>query len=283
MRPTNGSKIMIKNILSLGAGVQSSTMALMASKGEITPMPDCAIFADTQAEPKKVYEWLDWLEPQLAFPVYRVTQGNLTEKNLEVRVSKKSGRTYSKKLIPAFILAPDGKKGLLGRSCTVDYKIQPVIRQIRKVLGLKSVHSKEVLVHQWIGISTDEVTRMKDSREPWIKHTFPLIDKGMTRKDCLEWMAKNKFPEPPRSACTYCPFHSDAEWLRVKSNQEEWDAVVLFEKKLQETANKCQLMKGVPYLHSSCKPIDQINFNDNKKGYAQIDLFTNECEGMCGV
>lgn len=62
----------VKHIISLGAGVQSSTMALMAAAGEITPMPDCAIFADTQAEPKSVYKWLDWLEGQLPFPVIRV-------------------------------------------------------------------------------------------------------------------------------------------------------------------------------------------------------------------
>ena len=69
----------MKNIISLGAGVQSSTMALMAAKGEITPMPDCAIFADTGWEPKRVYEWLDWLETQLPFPVYRVSKGNLRD------------------------------------------------------------------------------------------------------------------------------------------------------------------------------------------------------------
>ena len=33
-------------IISLGAGVQSSAMALMAAKGEL-PMPDYCIFADT--------------------------------------------------------------------------------------------------------------------------------------------------------------------------------------------------------------------------------------------
>ena len=43
----------MKHIISLGAGVQSSTMALMAAHGEIGPMPDCAIFADTGAEPQK--------------------------------------------------------------------------------------------------------------------------------------------------------------------------------------------------------------------------------------
>ena len=43
-------------VISLGAGVQSSVMALMAAHGEITPMPDCAIFADTQAEPTRVLD-----------------------------------------------------------------------------------------------------------------------------------------------------------------------------------------------------------------------------------
>ena len=65
------------NIISLGAGVQSSVMALMAARGEIDTMPDCAVFSDTQWEPKKVYEHLNWLEKQLPFPVYRVTNGNL--------------------------------------------------------------------------------------------------------------------------------------------------------------------------------------------------------------
>ena len=42
------------HVLSLGAGVQSSTLALMAAAGEVTPMPTAAIFADTQAEPARV-------------------------------------------------------------------------------------------------------------------------------------------------------------------------------------------------------------------------------------
>jgi hypothetical protein len=71
--------VKVMNIISLGAGVQSSTMALMAAAGEITPMPDCAIFADTQGEPHAVYAWLDWLEKQLPFPVHRVTQGSLVD------------------------------------------------------------------------------------------------------------------------------------------------------------------------------------------------------------
>ena len=58
-------------VISLGAGVQSSVMALKAACGELTPMPELAIFADTQYEPSAVYEHLAWLETQLPFPVQR--------------------------------------------------------------------------------------------------------------------------------------------------------------------------------------------------------------------
>lgn len=76
------------HIISLGAGVQSSTLALMAAHGEITPMPECAVFADTMAEPQSVYTWLDWLEKQLPFPVIRVSKGDLGEYATRVRTSK---------------------------------------------------------------------------------------------------------------------------------------------------------------------------------------------------
>ena len=63
-------------ILSLGAGVQSTTLALMAAKGEIDPV-DCAIFSDTQSEPKAVYEHLERLRSTLPFPVHIVSKSEV--------------------------------------------------------------------------------------------------------------------------------------------------------------------------------------------------------------
>ena len=51
--------------LSFGAGVQSTVLLLMAAKGEIKPMPDVAIFADTQFEPTNIYSHLDWCKEEL--------------------------------------------------------------------------------------------------------------------------------------------------------------------------------------------------------------------------
>lgn len=45
--------------LSLGACVQSTNLAPARRPGQIGPMPDCAIFADTGWELKAVYEHLD--------------------------------------------------------------------------------------------------------------------------------------------------------------------------------------------------------------------------------
>lgn len=113
------------HIISLGAGVQSSTMALMAACGEITPMPIAAVFADTQAEPESVMRWLDWLETQLPFPVIRVTRGSLTNESLKVvPFAKDDTRHWVKSLIPAFIDNKNGTRGIMGRQCTFAYKVE---------------------------------------------------------------------------------------------------------------------------------------------------------------
>lgn len=269
------------HIISLGAGVQSSTMALMAAHGEITPMPACAIFADTQAEPSAVYKWLDWLEKQLPFPVHRVSAGNLREKSLRIVRSKKSGRLYMKRYIPAFVLKPDGSKGLMGRTCTMDFKIVPLIRKARTLCDWKRGEKRQ-LVTMWIGISRDEAHRMKPSRELWIENRWPLIEIEMTRQGCLKWMKANGYPEPPRSACTFCPFHSDEEWLRL--SPAELAGAVQYERELITAAANQNALTGIPYLHNSCQPLDTVQFKRYERpGMTQTSLFGNECEGMCGV
>ena len=270
------------HIISLGAGVQSSAMALMAAHGEITPMPKAAIFADTQAEPESVMRWLDWLETKLPFPVYRVTAGSLTDASLKIRERRDGAGGHTRNLIPAFVMQKDGSKGLMGRSCTTDFKVRPLLKFLRKLCGIKR-GQKTVSVSQWIGISLDEAHRMKPSREPWAEHRWPLIDLGMKRHDCLRWMEKMGYPNPPRSACVYCPFHSDVEWRRLKNEEpQEFARSAQFERDLQSASLKNVKLRGVPFLHSTCVPLDSVDFStDIERG--QGELFGNDCTGLCGV
>ena len=269
------------HIISLGAGVQSSTMALMAAAGEITPMPVAAIFADTQAEPKSVYTWLDWLEKQLPFPVRRVTQGSLVEDTLTIRKRKDGNGEWSRSGVPHFSINPDGSYGQGNRQCTGDFKLAPLMREQRKLL--KEFGVKQITC--WIGISIDEAGRIKDSRVRYIQHRWPLIDAGLNRRDCLKWMSARGFPTPPRSACVFCPYHSDREWRRLRDEEpEEFAKAVRFERDYQAVKKKTLPEKAhfVPYLHAKRIPLDQVDFSTEEER-GQLNMFNNECEGMCGV
>lgn len=270
------------HVISLGAGVQSSTMALMAAAGEISPLPSVAIFADTQAEPQSVYTWLDWLETQLPFPVHRVTAGSLADSGVDMRVTA-DGRRYAKTSIPVFTVNEDGSKGMVThRSCTLYFKIRPIRRRVKELAGIKR-GERSVKVIQWIGISRDEAHRMKPSRDKWQENRWPLIEAGLTRNDCLEWMRRHGFPEPPRSSCVFCPYHSNAEWRRLKDEEAEaFRQAVEWEKRLQEAKENSDSFKSKPFLHRSCVPLDEVDLSTAEER-GQGSLFGNECEGVCGV
>lgn len=200
------------NLISLGAGVQSSTMALMAAHGELTPMPEGAIFADTCCEPLAVYHWLAWLEKQLPFPVYRVVEkrGLLHHIMRSVRRHRFAGAP--------FFTESTTEAGMLRRQCTSEFKIKPMLQKVRELIGLRKGQRGQrhrIQAVQWIGISVDEATRMKPSRVHWIERRWPLVEIRMSRNDCLKWLKKRNYPLPPPSACTFCPYHSDAEWRHL--------------------------------------------------------------------
>ena len=269
------------HIISLGAGVQSSTMALMAAHGAISPMPTAAVFADTQAEPAAVMKWLDWLETQLPFPVYRVTAGNLADESLRVG-HRADGRAWMKGHVPVFVKNPDGSMGPLWRTCTADFKLKPLLKKAREIGKVKR-GEKQTRVIEWIGISIDEAHRMKPSRDPWLEKRWPLIDMGMKRHDCLRWMEANSYPKPPRSACTFCPFHSDVEWHRLKTQEPEAFAHAAdYEARLQTASAQSGCHAGKLTLHRSGLNIDEVDF-DTESTQGQQHFFGNDCTGLCGV
>ena len=223
--------------LSLGAGVQSSALLLMACAGEL-PKPDHAIFADTQWEPASVYHQLEYLKArceEAGIQYHTCSAGDI-------------------------------------RECTKDYKISPIRRKLRELQT-----SRTEPVEMWIGISWDEIQRMKPANVQWIKHRWPLIERRMRRSECLKWLQENGHPEPPKSACVGCPFHSNAVWLDMKKNDpESWASAVEADKAVRNGWGK---LTGQAYLHSSGEPLDEVPLEYR----GQLDLWPNECEGMCGV
>ena len=270
----------VLNIISLGAGVQSTAMALMCAKGDLPYKIHGCVFSDTQAEPEAVYRHLDWLEEQLPFPVYRVTAGNLETETFRTRVNQKTGKPYGKNFIPSFGIDEKGKLQMLPRKCTYDFKLIPIHRQL-KVLAKPRRGEEEHLVNSLLGISFDEVIRMKPAILRWVKNVYPLIDHRLTRTSCLDWMEKNNSPRPPRSACVFCPYHSNFEWDNLKKNApQDFQRAVEFEKKLWKTA-EARNVKTTEFLHADRIPLSEVKFSD--KNQMTLDGFGNECEGMCGI
>ena len=262
------------NVLSLGAGVQSSTLALMIEEG-LLPMVDCAIFSDTKAEPKEVYTWLEWLQKQVSYPIYKVSFSNLKQDCL----------TNSFNPIPAYTLNSKTKKiGILRRQCTLHYKIKPIHKKIRELLGLKKGKNRKkgTRVNLLMGISYDEMGRMKENIIDWVTNTFPLVKMKFKRSDCLQWFLKRYDKIPPRSACTFCPYKTNEEWLDMKTrNKSEWEDTVNFDKRIRESAQNNNNNKV--FLHYSCQPLDEIDFTKvASKKYNDTSIL-DECDGMCGV
>jgi hypothetical protein len=264
------------HVLSLGAGVQSSTMALMAAKGEITPMPVAAIFADTKGEPANVYNYLSFLEEALPFPIIKVSAKDGLTAHIEKGISE--GTFIG---VP-FYQNKGNSSGVGRRQCTREYKITPIAKQIRELVGLKPRQRSKGIIRATlsIGISLDEIQRMKESRENWYVHRFPLIEKRMKRYECLQWMKDNGYPEPPRSACWYCPFHNAHEWRKMRDEDPVYfQKAIDMDKRLRESGDKGTQI----FMHPSCVPLDEVDLStDEDKGQLTWD-FNSECEGMCGV
>ena len=249
-------------VISLGAGVQSTTMALMAAHGEITPMPDCAIFADTGWEPKAVYAHLARLEQALPFPVHRVSAGNIRDYIMAGKAPR-SSNSYS--VVPWFSVDGMGK-----RQCTSNFKIEPLARKQRELLGRSG--KAEV----WIGISLDEAMRARPARKQWQVNRWPLIELRMTRRDCTTWLAAHDW-QAPKSACVGCPYHSDAQWRELRNNSpEDWADAVSVDEAIRHQRRRVQ------FMHRSLVPLDQVDLRTDAE-VGQLDLFNNECEGLCGV
>lgn len=244
-------------VLSLGAGVQSSTLALMSAAGEL-PMMDCAIFADTQSEPRAVYEWLAWLETQLPFPVHHVTKGNL---GADILADAKAEVRF---MLPTF--TADG--GMGKRQCTRAYKIRPIRRMVRLLAARQQVE-------QHIGISLDESWRVNVSGVRYITNVYPLIERKLTRQHCIDWLWEKFQRRAPKSSCKFCPFRDD-KGLAVLEQDEMAEVIGLDEFVRHRAAEAGQIQ----FLHRSRRPMRVL---DLKAATAQTDLFINECEGMCGV
>lgn len=259
--------------LSLGAGVQSSALLILSAEG-IIPRADFAIFADTQNEPLWVYEHLERLEEWSPIKIVRVTEGCISD---DV-IARHRGKRKRFAAIPAFTANADGGCGILRRQCTREYKIEPIQRYVKSQMGYAKGQVVKDKAIAMIGISLDEADRMAPSRERWITKEYPLVDERLSRAKCIDIIRSTGFEAPKKSACVFCPYHSDAYWFDIKKNYpQEWEKAVRIDEEIRDMS-----MSGIErpiYLHRTLKPLIEVVFKHEN----QLELFAEDCAGVCGV
>ena len=265
--------------VSLGGGVQSSVLALMCDQGLFGEQPDAAVHADTGWDPPSTLAMVEWLKDHVSYPVSIVQSRRGA---LQDAVANPRGPVAFQP-VPTFTHRSMGM-----RQCTREYKIEPIERETRRLLGyLPRQRIPEGAVEQWIGFSTDEVVRVKPSRTRWITQRYPLIEAGMSRRDCLAWWQENAPPDAPalaRSSCVGCPYHTRAEWAQIAAEwPDELEQAAVIEESMQAAERAKD--RPVSYLHRRLIPLREAVALDVKAqdlADRQRVLFADNDHEICG-
>jgi 3'-phosphoadenosine 5'-phosphosulfate sulfotransferase (PAPS reductase)/FAD synthetase len=264
--------------LSWGAGVQSTALLLLILKEPdrmrkiMGQIPERVYFADPGAESPAIYQHIKQMVQLInttpdAPEFWQVSIGNI----LDIE----DGRGYftGAASLPLYTKNMDGKTAMLRRQCTNEYKIKPLQWAIRYACGFKKGSRHPHAVGIWLGISTDEASRMSDSRVQWADNLYPLIELGWNRIDCYNYCVSYGI-YPSKSRCYFCPFISD--WASIRREEPElFHQAVEFDRRLRHKSRT----KHPAYLHRSCLPLDEaVHIQPSL-----FDGFDNECSGMCGV
>lgn len=266
------------HVLSYGGGTQSNALLIKALEGEVNGViPDFIIFSDTGNEPKYVTD-----------QVYRVNEIIKKKYNREIIITD-NGNIYDDLInacdtgervasLPFHTVNGIGETGLAMRQCTSEYKIVPVNRKIRELLGYKPKQRVKEMVHIWKGISTDEIQRVKPIKLGWQTAEHPLVEVlSMDRSACVAYVERKLGFTPYASACIICPFHDNNAWLEIKKEDPEG-----FKKacELDEMIREKLKYTNKLYLHKSRIPLKDVDLMEDQ---TTIDDFINECEGFCGI
>ena len=258
--------------VSYGGGVQSTALLVLAAQREIdfdvfmfanvghdSEMPHTIDYVENVAKPYAEAHGIELAE-LCRIPTRGWSAGK--PETLYGRLTREGSRS-----LPIPVRMSNGAPGT--RSCTADFKIRVVERELKR-RGASVEHPATVA----LGISVDEIQRAKpgvDPRSPVQIRTYPLLDLGLHRADCKRIIAEAGLPVPEKSACYFCPFHDKEAWRKLKREHPD-----LFTKSCDlETllnARRDELGKDHVYLTRHGKPLaDSIDDQQQLDGMDGCD------------
>lgn len=202
-----------KYVLSLSGGKDSTAMLLRLLE-ENRPV-DLILFCDTGIEFPQMYEHINRLEAYINRPIIRLK----AEHDFEYYFNEYSPKRKNPALAQYRGMSWAGPRN---RWCTGMLKIRVIDTYLKKL-------KENYTLIQYVGIAADETDRLKDK-------CYPLVEWGMTEKDCLAYCYAKGFDWGglyrifSRISCWCCPLQGLNElrklyryfpdlWKRL----EEWD------------------------------------------------------------
>jgi hypothetical protein len=173
--------------------------------------------------------------------------------------------------IPAFTQDGDGHvNGMLKRECTQDWKVAPMREYLR-------VYRRDAVIEMWLGITIDEIQRMRHSDVKYIVNRYPLIEKRMSRTNCVMWLQNNGIDVPSKSSCVFCPFHKTGDWCYMKdAGGRDWRDAITTDELIRKARPPYDL-----FLFDGCVPLASIT---TPKEAGQLEMPLDVCDsGYCFV
>jgi hypothetical protein len=272
-----------RHLVSFGGGVQSTALFLLIKDSPelvikaMGTLPEAFFFADTGAEPSEVYDHISLI-------------AGMVDKRPLI-ICKKPGPTLEKVIlgkigsrslpIPAFTKDKDGKIGMLRRQCTREYKIAPLQNAMRSYIGIEPrKHLPAKSIASWIGISTDESGRVKDSGCKGIINLYPLLEMGISRDDCRD-IIRSAGISPVKSRCYFCPYIGDWEQFS-KDHSSAFQKAVVLDKSIRNSTSAGVVQPA--YLRRDCQPLEDLGIGPAMTPDPYEDwMFEEDCEGICGI
>ncbi|MDI3418009.1 adenine nucleotide alpha hydrolase family protein [Streptomyces luteolus] len=238
-------------IVSYGGGVQSTSLLVLAAKGEIPY--DTFLFANVGDDSE---------HPETLRYVREVAQPYAAAHGLRLEILERRRRDGRTETLRQQLLRPESRSisipvrmsnGAPGRrSCTADFKIKVVGRWLREH-GATPTDPVTVA----IGISVDELHRANRRRsEPYEAIEYPLLDLGLRRTDCIQIIENAGLRVPPKSACYFCPFKTIKAWHELRRDEPDLFAQAA-ELEAALIERRISLGRDAAYLTRRGVPLDE--------------------------
>ena len=270
-------------ILSFGAGMQSTALALMACENAMNdpapypmvPVYDAVIFCDLGLEPL-------WVHAQMEFTRKACEEAGIFFKVLDTPLYQDFVENFGERRtisIPWWTLRKDGHKSKMPRYCTLDYKVETISKYVRwELLGYRKgqrLRLEDVKAHEMhMGFSFEEKHRCKENPNRMFVNKYPLVDMQLVRADNYRYILEHWGLDTKASACAFCPFHRNYFFQYIRDHEPSTYGAVLDVDHLLRDKNPKPPMDSDLFISRSRKRLMDLTDEDCNDA---------ECFEYCGM